>query len=103
MLLYSFFPTPIAMRLSKIQNKKALDFLQDIQEMLNIARKSVRTTQERAQSYAIQHRSPRILEVEKWVFLKTPKDSKTMRREKHYKLSSKYCHERRLSTMINAN
>ncbi|MCO5595967.1 hypothetical protein L7F22_050019 [Adiantum nelumboides] len=62
-----------------------------MQEMLELAKDSIKTARDRVTTYANQKRSPRTLHVGQWVFLKIPKDSKTMRTGKHYKLSTRFC------------
>ncbi|KAI5059129.1 hypothetical protein GOP47_0025448 [Adiantum capillus-veneris] len=61
--MYGFEPkSPIAIVLEKVKERKARDFLYDMQEMLELAKDSIRTTRDPVTTYANQKRSPRTLE-----------------------------------------
>ena len=88
MLLYDFQPrAPWMIGLERVRVGAAVDFLKQQQEMLEFARESIKCAQDRAQFYANQNRSPRVLEEGQMVYLRIPKDSQVMRTGKVYKLS----------------
>ena len=62
-LMYKFRrPTsPITIRFVGLTHEAARDFLQDMQNMLHIARHIIRSTQDRDAFYPDKHRSPREL------------------------------------------
>ncbi|MCO5584567.1 hypothetical protein L7F22_038497 [Adiantum nelumboides] len=79
----------VGLEKEKIQYAK--DFLEDMNDMLKVARESIRSTQDRAQTYANKAHKKVTFEKGDFVFLKVPTKSKTMKMEKCDKLSSKYC------------
>ncbi|KAJ7517543.1 hypothetical protein O6H91_21G028500 [Diphasiastrum complanatum] len=76
--------------LKGLKVQAAVDFLQDMQEMLQVAKESMKIAQDRAQFYANHGRSPQEIEVGTWVNLKIPKDAKVLRTRKCHKLSPRY-------------
>ncbi|KAJ7296576.1 hypothetical protein O6H91_Y114600 [Diphasiastrum complanatum] len=91
MLMYGFqFRSPITVETESIKVQKVANFLCEMQEMLQLARENVLSTQDRVRHFANMKRSPREFQVGDWVYLRIPKDSKVMRTGKHYKLSARY-------------
>ena len=66
-------------------------FLQDMNQMLHIAKENVKTAQDRARFYADHDRRPRTLRVGQKVFLRVPNDSKSLSTGKCAKLAPRYC------------
>ncbi|KAJ7558156.1 hypothetical protein O6H91_04G026800 [Diphasiastrum complanatum] len=92
MLMYGFQPrSPINVETKSVKIQKVADFLHDMQEMLQVAKDSICSAQDRAKHYTDLKRSPRDFKVDDWVYLRIPKDSKALRTRKHYKLSTRYC------------
>ena len=57
MLMYGFQPrAPMAVGLKKEKVQAAKDFLEDMNQMLNLAKDSIKRAQDRARSYADSHR-----------------------------------------------
>ena len=79
------------METKSIKIQKVANFLHDMHEMLQVAHDSIRSAQDRAKHYVDLKRSPRDFKVDDWVYLRIPKDSKTVHTRKHYKLSTRYC------------
>ncbi|KAJ7535372.1 hypothetical protein O6H91_12G030300 [Diphasiastrum complanatum] len=80
--------------------QQVADFLHDMHEMLQVARDCIWSAQDRAKHYADLKRSPRDFKVDDWIYLRIPKNSKTMRTGKHYKLSTRYCRPFRIIKKI---
>ena len=60
MLMYGFQPrSQVTVGYQGLTHEPARNFLQDIQKMLQFARQSIRSAQDRDRFYAIRHRSPR--------------------------------------------
>ncbi|MCO5557501.1 hypothetical protein L7F22_011066 [Adiantum nelumboides] len=67
MLMYGFEPkSPIAIGLEKVKEHQTRDFFYDMQEMLKLAKNSIRKDRDRVTTYANQKRSPRTLDVGQW-------------------------------------
>ncbi|MCO5612810.1 hypothetical protein L7F22_067081 [Adiantum nelumboides] len=79
----------VGLEKEKIQSVK--DFLEDMNNMLKAARESIRSAQDRVQTYANKARRKVTFEEGDFVFLKVPAKSETMKMGKCDKLSPRYC------------
>ncbi|MCO5567643.1 hypothetical protein L7F22_021337 [Adiantum nelumboides] len=79
----------VGLEKEKIQSVK--DFLGDMNDMIKVARESICSAQDRAQTYANKARKKVTFEKGDFVFLKVPAKSKTMKMGKCDKLSLRYC------------
>ncbi|MCO5563781.1 hypothetical protein L7F22_017429 [Adiantum nelumboides] len=78
MLMYGFQPrSPMAIGLEKKKIQSIKDFLEDMNDMLKAARESIRSAQDRAQTYANKACKKVTFEEGDFVFLKVPAKSKT--------------------------
>ena len=92
MLMYGFEPrSPVTVGYHGLTHEAARNFLQDMQEMLQFARQSIRSAQDRDRFYANRHRSPREFSNGTLVYLRVPKDSETLSAGQVKKLSPRYC------------
>ncbi|KAJ7531995.1 hypothetical protein O6H91_14G067900 [Diphasiastrum complanatum] len=92
MLMHVFQPrSPVNVETKSVKIQKVVDFLLDMQEMLQVAKDSIYSAQNRAKHYIDLKRSPRDFKVDDWVYLRIPKDFKTLCTGKHYKLPTRYC------------
>ena len=102
MLMYGYQPrSPISVGLKGLKVQAAVDFLQDMQEMLQIAKESIKSAQDRAQFYANQGRVPKEFEVEDMVYLKIPKESRGIYKGRCSKLSPRFCGPFKILKKIN--
>ena len=82
MLMYGFLPkAPIALGLRDVQVHSVADFLADMHEMLQMAKESIRSAQDRAQFYANRGRTPREYQEGDLVYLRIPKGPGTLSSE----------------------
>ncbi|MCO5578595.1 hypothetical protein L7F22_032439 [Adiantum nelumboides] len=81
----------MAIGLEKEKILSVKDFHEDMNDMLKAARKNIRSTQDRAKTYANQARKKVTFEKGDFVFLKVPTKSETMKTRKCAKLSPRYC------------
>ena len=92
MLMYGFQPrAPYAVGLQKEKVQAAKDFLEDMNEMLKLAKDSIKRAQDRARTYTDPHRRPLTFEEGEQVYLKVPEKSETMKTGPCPKLSPRYC------------
>lgn len=92
MLMYGFHPrSPMVVGLEKEKIQSVKDFLEDMNDMIKAARKSICSAQDRAKTYADKGRRKVTFAEGDFVFLKVPAKSETMKTGKCDKLSPKYC------------
>ena len=82
-------PYAIGLQKEKVQAPK--DFLEDMNEMLKLAKDSIKRAQDRARTYNDPHRRPLTFEEWEQVYLKVPEKSETMKMGPCPKLSPRYC------------
>ena len=91
MLMYGFQPrSPIAVGLEKEKLQSVKEFLEDMQSMLQVARDSIRSAQDRAKTYADKGRRDITFDEGDMVSLKIPVQSETLKMGKFQNLSLKY-------------
>ncbi|MCO5574062.1 hypothetical protein L7F22_027839 [Adiantum nelumboides] len=83
--------TPMAVGLEKEKIQSVKDFFEDMNDMLKAACKSIRSAQDRAQTYVNKARKKVTFEKDDFVFLKVLAKSETMKTKKCDKLSPRYC------------
>ena len=92
LLMYGFQPrAPIDVTIHRDELESTQNFLRNMQDMLQLARENVKTAQDRARFYVDHERQPRIFSEGQKVFLRVPKDSKTLSTGKCAKLGPRYC------------
>ena len=92
MLIYGFQSrSPIAVGLEKEKLQSVKEFLEDMQSMLQIARDSIHSAQDRAKTYANKGRQDITFDEGDMVYLKVPAQLETLKMGKCEKLSPRYC------------
>ena len=92
MLMYGFQPrAPIDVTIHRDTLDSKRNFLQDMNQMLHIAKENVKTVEDHARFYVDHHRRPRTFVVGQKVFLRVPSDSKSLSTGKCAKLAPRYC------------
>ena len=92
MLMYGFQPrAPVDVTIHRDTLDSTRNFLQDMNQMLHIAKENVKTAQDRARFYADQDRRPRAFTIGQKVFLRVPTDSTSLSTGKCAKLAPRYC------------
>lgn len=91
MLMDGFQPrAPYAVGLQKEKVQAAKDFLEDMNEMLKLAKDNIKKAQDRARTYTDPHRRPLTFEKGEQVYLKVLETSETMKAGPCPKLSPRY-------------
>ncbi|MCO5599486.1 hypothetical protein L7F22_053590 [Adiantum nelumboides] len=91
-LIYGFQPrSPMAVDLKKEKIQSVKVFLEDMNDMLKATRERIRSTQDRAKTYANKDRKKVTFEKSDLVFLKVLAKSKTMKTGTCDKLYPRYC------------
>ncbi|KAJ7553709.1 hypothetical protein O6H91_06G109200 [Diphasiastrum complanatum] len=102
MLMYGFQPrSPISVGMKNLRVQAAADFLADMQEMLQLAKDSIRSAQDRARHYADLSRKHKTFMVNDWVFLRVPSHSRGLKTIKCAKLAPRYCGPFKVIQVIN--
>ncbi|KAJ7523360.1 hypothetical protein O6H91_18G048700 [Diphasiastrum complanatum] len=92
MLMYGFQPrSPTAVGFKQEKVEAARNFLEDLNQMIEHAKRSIRQSQARARHYANPHRWDVQFSAGEKVYLRVPVDSKTLKSGVCAKLSPRYC------------
>ncbi|KAJ7520181.1 hypothetical protein O6H91_12G105000 [Diphasiastrum complanatum] len=92
MLMYGFQPrSPTAVGFKQEKVEAARNFLEDLNQMIEHAKRSIRQSQDRARHYANPHRRDVQFSTGEKVYLRVPVDSKTLKSGVCAKLSPRYC------------
>ncbi|KAJ7565990.1 hypothetical protein O6H91_02G084000 [Diphasiastrum complanatum] len=92
MLMHGFqphSPTAVGFKQEKVEAVK--NFLEDLNQMIEHAKRSIRQSQNRARHYADPHRRDVQFSAGEKVYLRVPVDSKTLKSGVCAKLSPRYC------------
>ncbi|KAJ7522804.1 hypothetical protein O6H91_18G027300 [Diphasiastrum complanatum] len=92
MLMYGFQPrSPTVVGFKQEKVEAARNFLEDLNQMIEHAKRSIRQSQDRARHYADPHRRDVQFSTGEKVYLRVPVDSKTLKSGVCAKLSPRYC------------
>ncbi|KAJ7549976.1 hypothetical protein O6H91_07G077000 [Diphasiastrum complanatum] len=92
MLMYGFQPrSPTAVGLKQEKVEATINFLEDLNQMIEHAKRSIRQSQNRARHYADPHRWDVQFSAGEKVYLRVLVDSKTLKSGVCAKMSPRYC------------
>ena len=92
MLMYGFQPrAPVDVTIHRAELESTQNFLRDMQDMLFTAHDNVRKALDRARFYVNHDKQPRTFSEGQKVFLRVPKDSKTLTTGNCSKIAPRYC------------